>query len=615
MNRFTLAASISALALVCATAGWAQPNPETTPLRVGEEISGRLDGSDPTGGSDGGEYRFEDFEFVGRAGARLEAIMRSDDFDAYLEVFRADDLSTSLFSDDDGLGEATNSRLRFVLPGSGPYILRARTLIGTEGGEYRLELRQRPRAPRAPRPAAVRKGSAVAGSLGPRDPETDEGTPYDAFSLRLGEGERVSISLMSDAFDPVVSIGRFDRGNFTELAQNDDRPGGGLDSLLIFTAPTAGDYVVRASGLGTESQGSYTLLVNDGPPPLAAKPISIGAEVTGELTDDDGSNDAGQRADAFSFFATAGQRVSIALDSNAFDAYLQLFGPDGKSLGEDDDGGDEGTNSRLIRTLAESGTYIVQARSLGDGGLGSYTLKIEEAAPAPEPDMIGFGQTLQGEIRSGGARDDEGRNFVAYRFEGREGDRVQVVLRSGDFDTFVQLGLRADPFQMLASDDDGLGEGTDSRLTFRLPSTAEYEIRASPLGAEEKGLFSIELIDRGPQPLPGSILVGASARASLTDNDALTDEGIFYDDYRIEVAEGDKLIVTMVSNDFDAFIDVGREVQGGLFESIASDDDSLSDTHAKVDWTVEQAGSYLIRARSFARGQTGSYTLAVERKP
>lgn len=615
MKRHILATSISLLALVSSTVVWAQASPGSTPLRVGAEVSERLDSSDASGGPVGGEYRYEDFLFVGRAGARLEATMRSDDFDTYLEVFSADDLSMSLFSDDDGLGEGTNSRLRFVVPEAGPFILRARTFAGIEGGAYSLQLSERPRAPRAPRPAAVRKGIAVTGSLGTRDPENEDGVRYDAFSLRLAEDERVAISLASEAFDPVVSIGRMVRGSFTELAENDDQPGGGLNSLLIFSAPAPGEYVIRASGLGTESQGAYTLIVNDGPPPLAAKPISFGVEVSGELTSDDGSNDAGQRADAFSFTAEAGQRLAITLDSNDFDAYLQLFGPNGSSLGEDDDGGNEGTNSRLIRTLADTGTYVVQARALGGQGLGAYTLKIEETAPPPEPVSIVFGQTLQGEIKAEGVNDDEGRGFVAYRFDGQEGARVQIVVRSGDFDTFVQLGHRSEPFEMLASDDDGLGEGTDSRLTFSLPSTGEYEIRASPLVAGEKGLFSIELIDRGPQPLPGSILVDASARATLTDTDALTDEGNFYDDYRIEVAEGDKLIVTMVSNDFDAFIDIGRGEGTIGFDSVASDDDSLSDTHAKVDWTVDEAGTYLIRARSFAPGQTGSYTLNVERKP
>jgi hypothetical protein len=223
-----------------------------------------------------------------------------------------------------------------------------------------------------------------------------------------------------------------------------------------------------------------------------------------------------------------------------------------------------------------------------------------------------FGETVQGEITTESARDDDGRNYKAYTFQGSEGNRVQIVVRSGDFDAFVQIGKPGDAFDALGSDDDGLGEGTDSRLNFILPETGEYEIRASPLGADEKGLFSIELTDKGPQPEPGSILVGATARGTLTENDGIADDGSFFDAYAITVAEGDKLDITLVSNDFDAYLDIGK-MNDGTWESTVSDDDSLSDTHAKVEWTVDEAGTYIIRARSFAQGQTGAYTLAVER--
>jgi len=70
----------------------------------------------------------------------------------------------------------------------------------------------------------------------------------------------------------------------------------------------------------------------------------------------------------------------------------------------------------------------------------------------------------------------------------------------------------------------------------------------------------------------------------------------------------------MVSNDFDAFVEVGSE-KDDTFESLASDDDGLSDTHAKLEWEPETSGTYIIRARSFAQGQLGAYALTVERKP
>ena len=70
-----------------------------------------------------------------------------------------------------------------------------------------------------------------------------------------------------------------------------------------------------------------------------------------------------------------------------------------------------------------------------------------------------------------------------------------------------------------------------------------------------------------------------------------------------------------MSNDFDALLEIGRDGDGGAWESLVSDDDGLSDTHAKIEWTAEVGGTYVVRARSFAQDQSGAYAVAVERKP
>ena len=188
-------------------------------------------------------------------------------------------------------------------------------------------------------------------------------------------------------------------------------------------------------------------------------------------------------------------------------------------------------------------------------------------------------------------------------------------MRSGDFDTYLQVSASDGEFTALAEDDDGLGEGTDSRLNFTLPATGDYVVRASPLGSEAEGLYSIELIDRGPQPEPGSILVGATARGTLVDNDATADDGSYFDAYAVHVKEGDKLVITMVSNDFDAFLTLGQTQDDGTFEGLEQDDDGLSDTHAKLEWTAPSEGTYVIRAGSFGQGQTGAYAMTVDRQP
>jgi hypothetical protein len=608
MRRFVFAATVSAVALMSG-ASLAQSGPE---LRIGASVDGALDASDPQAENDGEAYRYEDFTVRARRGQRLEAIARSDAFDTYLEVYAPGGGDEALAEDDDGLGEGTNSRLRFTAPEDGAYRLRVRTFSGLDGGAYSLSLAQRPDAPRAPRPGSIRVGQTIEGEISDSDPEAeDDENRYDAYAFRAAAGQRYAVSLNAEDFDPVVRVGQMERGAFVELAANDDGVGIGVNSYLIFTAPRAGEYVIRATPLTSDGEGAYTLKLDEAPPPLPTTPIRLGETVGGELTKNDGVNDGGARADAYAFTATAGQRVEVTMKSDAFDAYLELFDPSGESIAQNDDGGD-GTNSRLIATLKEAGVYRIEARALGADPTGAYRLALAEAEPEPEPTPLPFATLTQGEIRAEGPRDDDGRPYAAYSFSGREGTRVQVVMRSGDFDAYLQLSKAGDS-EILATDDDGLGEGTDSRLNFILPETGDYVIRASALGSDEKGLYSIEVTDRGPQPEPGSILIGATARGTLSDNDGLADDGAYFDAYRITVAAGDKLNVTLVSNDFDAYLDIGRD-KDGAWESVASDDDGLSDTHAKVEWTVETAGTYVIRARSFAQGGTGAYALTVERR-
>ncbi|MCS6625470.1 PPC domain-containing protein [Roseibacterium beibuensis] len=610
MRRHTILAAASSLALVLAAgSAWAQ-SPE--PLAVGATVDGAIEDGDLTAVEE--SYRYDDYAVTARAGQRFEAILRSGEFDAFLEVFPPDEGADALATDDDGLGDGTDSRLRFTAPEAGTYILRARPLSGLEGGAYTLGLTERPPAPRAPRPSGIRVGQTLEGDLSARDPETDDGLPYDAFSFRARQGDRFAVALDSEAFDPVVRIGRAEDGAFVQLAENDDGPDSGLNSRLVFTAPESGEYLIRVTPLSVTDAGAYSLSLQEGPAPAAAESIAIGATVEGQLTETDGKSEGDTPADAWRFEGREGQRVRIDMMSDDFDTYLELFDENRVSLDEDDDGGPEGTNSRMTVTLPRTGAYIIEARAFSEG-TGDYSLSLTEVQPDRAPEPIAFGASLQGEIGEGDPRDDDDRGFDAFTFSGAEGQRIQAIMRSGDFDTYLQIGKADGEFTALASDDDGLMEGTDSRLNFTLPEDGDYVLRALPLGSDADGLYALELIDRGPQPQPGGILVGSTAWGTLTETDATTDSNAHYDAYRVTLREDEELLITMVSNDVDSFVVIGRDKGDGEFEILGSDDDGLTDTHAKLEWTAPDDGTFEIRAGAWQHGQTGAYALTVEKKP
>lgn len=608
MRRKTILAAVSLLALSVAAPALAQ---SAEPLSTGRTVEGQIADGDGTAADDA--YRYDDYLIRARAGQRLEAVMRAADFDAYLEVFHEGE-SEALASDDDGLGEGTHSRLRFTADRAGTYLLRARTLSGVEGGAYTLSLAQRPDAGRPPRPAAIRVGQSIEGALTARDPETDGGQAYDAYAFRARAGERFTIDLTSEAFDPVVRVGQMRAGEFHELAVNDDTMETGLNSRLHFTAETTGDYIIRATPLGAGDEGTYTVALARGPEPSAAQAIEIGGSVEGSLAEGDGRSAEGATADSYRFSGQEGQRIRIDMSSGEFDTFVELFDANRVSLAEDDDGAAEGTNSRLIFTLPRTGFYFIEARAFTES-TGAYSLSVTEVEPEKAPETLAFSAPIQGEIGETDPRDTEDRGYDAFAFSGTAGQRVQAIMRSGDFDTYLQVGRAGGEFEALASDDDGLGEGTDSRLSYTLPDDGDYVLRVSPLGSDGTGLYALELIDRGPQPQPGSVLVGATARGVLTEADATAADNSFFDAYRVTLKEDEKLLITMVSNEVDSFLVVGRPQDDGGFEILGSDDDSLSDTHAKLEWTAPADGVYEVRAGTFQQGQTGSYALNVEKQP
>ena len=612
----TRLACASALALVMAAPSIAQEAPM---LSVGQTVDGVLEEGDASGRvsdwADEAQF-YDDYLLRAEAGRRFEIGVTSDAFDSYVSVYReVDEADAAPIASDDDSGGYPHALLRFAPDADGTYRVRVRGFSAEAEGAYQLSLTERAPAPLEPAPTRIDPRGEVEGALTRgEDPELAYDELYDVYVFRAGADERVQIRMNTEAFDPVLYVGRGSGAAFEELASNDDGDDG-LNSRLLFTASEAGDYVIRAAALSSDGEGAYALSLSDAPEPVPLTPLALGDEIEGVLDETATMDDYGSGYVGYAFTAQAGQRVAFAMSADDFDTYVELGRqtPAGfEVIASDDDGAGEGLNSRLVHTFEEAGVYEFRARSLGGSGVGPYTLEVSEVAPDPEPTPLAFGQSVEGEISDDSAQGGSGGRFDAYRFSGEEGQRVQVTMRSGDFDSYVEIGSAEGEFTSLAYDDDGLGEGLNSRLNFTIPETGEYIVRAQPLGGSSRGLYALELTDRGPAPVAGSIMIGATVRGSLTEADSMAaGDSSYYDDYRFEVSEGDRLRLTMVSNEFDAFLALGE----GLAEDfvlINSDDDSLSDTNSLIEHEFDEAGWYTLRANSYAPNATGAYVITIE---
>ena len=112
-------------------------------------------------------------------------------------------------------------------------------------------------------------------------------------------------------------------------------------------------------------------------------PIEIGQTIEGSIDPDDGILEDDTYYDVYTFRATAGTRLSITLRSDDFDAFLAFGRWDNGSFeyvdGDDDSGGGlTGLDAQLQLTVPSTGTWAIQANTVGQFETGAYTLEVEE---------------------------------------------------------------------------------------------------------------------------------------------------------------------------------------------------------------------------------------------
>lgn len=119
---------------------------------------------------------------------------------------------------------------------------------------------------------------------------------------------------------------------------------------------------------------------------------------------------------------------------------------------------------------------------------------IAEPQPVSRFAVIALGEPIESELDGADLRLDDGRGFEARAFLGRAGTPVVITMRSDDFDTFLIVGrLIGGNFQPLQQNDDGAGDGTNSRLDFTPDQDGEYVVVASSLEPGKTGRYELSV--------------------------------------------------------------------------------------------------------------------------
>ena len=360
--------------------------------------------------------------------------------------------------------------------------------------------------------------------------------------------------------------------------------------------------------------------------PLAAQvTIASGQSVSGQLQSSDLMMSDGSYYDEYVITARAGDELVMTLRSSDFDAYLQWGTGQGTNFSAEnsnDDGGG-GTDSELTVVVGSPGTWTIRANSLYPEQTGAYTLEVRgsssgSVAGGGGTPTIAAGQTINSRLDSDDHLLADNSHFEDFVYNGQAGDAIVITMRSDDFDAFLQWGNGVHTEFVPTSIDDDSGGGTDAELRVVVGDTGPHGIRANSIFGVETGNYTLsvaraDLADQGGATGRGGLLgTNQSIHGRLEYADPTLPDGSHYDTYTYQGRPGEDILITMTSNDFDAYLRGGRSGPGGAFEYIESDDDGAGGTNARLQTRVPEGGIYVVQANSYSGGQTGEYTISVQ---
>jgi len=405
---------------------------------------------------------------------------------------------------------------------------------------------------------AIQYGDTVSGTLSDENPQA-------LYTFDGEAGDRVTITMTATEFDSFLAL----LGSDDTVIAEDDDGAGRLNAEISLTLEADDTYVIVATSLrayrsGNEfaSSGDYTLTLSEGEPadtidepeteqaddPLPE--LTYGDVVTGEI-------DRLGEPVPYTFAASADDEIVITLESDDFDAYLILEGPDGDPIEQNDDYLADGLNAQIRTTIPAEGVYTIVVSSYGrivglEAGTGAFQLTLElagavtEEAPPPEDETITTADLMYDDPLEARLSDSEPDR--EYTFDAEAGDLIMINLESQDFDTYLELFGPDDEY--ITEDDDG-GLGLNSRIgPLEITEAGTYTVRATSYtyfygDGTETGLYTLRLETIEAAPLALDETIEATINA---ETPALI--------YEVEGEAGDVVVFTLDTANFAIYLRV-----------------------------------------------------------
>jgi hypothetical protein len=323
---------------------------------------GRLDTTDPVLSGNGYVDRYT---FQGSAGSTAIVDLRSADFDTFLRVTSP---SGEVFTNDDYEGGIDRSMVSLDLGETGEYTVEVTSYSSDATGSYTLDMTSGLQS--APVDMENR------GTLASGDGTYSEGEYFDSYEFEGQPGQAVTIDLRSDDFDTYLVL----EGPGGQREVNDDADST-AHSQIVTQLSQLGTYTVHVTSYGGGETGDYVVSISQGTggggqvTANDSVALGLGQSTSGSLEAADTRTEDGKYEDVYSFDGSAGETLSVDLNSGEFDTYLTVVAPSGQTFENDDF---DGSTSRSVVdfTLPESGRYRIVATTYASDTTGSYQLAL-----------------------------------------------------------------------------------------------------------------------------------------------------------------------------------------------------------------------------------------------
>ena len=432
----------------------------------------------------------------------------------------------------------------------------------------------------------------VAGFAGAQPAATpvlrDSGSlPRDGFrTISAPADGRLQITVVSPDFEPVLVV---DSGG-----ERREYEGSGA-SVRAVVPVRAGESVTIVvdvaprTGYPETGHADYLMVAVLLP---YGEPLAVGGSIVDSLVPGDERRDGGAWVRWYDLELPANTAVRVRLSSTDFDAYLVVETPDG-GIYENDDA--SGSDSALTVQSSIAGAARVGASTFGDGESGAFELSAALLGSREPWDPDGYrlrdGETVTGSLDPASMGDGH-----RYTFSSGGGERVELVLRSEEFDSYLQVMA---PDGAEYSDDDS-GGGYDALLQI-MAGRGIHDVIVSGVGDAAAGGYTLTFRSLG------AVRSIYEAAGTLSERDPSDIMGRAYQTHRFAVAVGQQVHIDVRSSEFDAYA-VLRDGRGRI---LARDDDSGGNSDARIVYVGERAEQLELVVTSYDPESYGAYEVVV----